>query len=805
MPGLGMEPTNGHQSSIKNEAADVDGYQSEGDNHIDEDFIVKEELPEDDGIYKPRPQLGEPFVGMRPLSYLMSSLEDGSIDVDPEYQREVVWTGDRMTGLINSLMENYYIPPIILNKKVIPTGGGASRTLLVCVDGKQRLSSVRAFVQGLVHCHDYRGEKWWFRVAPGSTRVNSKRVLPEAARVAFLAKEFVTFEFNELSQEQEEDLFARVQMGVQLSAAEKMRAQTGPWQELARLYVDHFPSIFALLKNTTRAKDFQMALSCFSQILEVQHPTNADGVPILRTNFVALPKLLQNTLALDADLKSHYRSVFATFAELIEMDSEVFTNTDRKLKGVQTFAPVELVAVSVLISMYSDTRNNRLLLGDIRAMRNHIRDEYSDIRMNAPMWTFLWNWIDNLEGYRGAVRGPGRPAREVLSTPVPASVPAPVASPAKSASRKRGRPVGSTKYSALPVVSYGQYIAGEERRPERETPASATPKTKRPKIEQQATPTPTSIPIHDHQFGSSTEAPLIVDDEGPMDTATTSTTSSRPPQGSLPPSKKKSRISAVPKENLSILRTQDETLVNKHRPRSPLAVAEARASRISELNGFRVPTAPSMAILPKPPPSAYRQTPVPVPVSKAPQRTTRPTPTPQPTTTVPVPITSQHVTQTPSPYRQTQVPLPSRKSIDRAHTDDSPAVQIDDQLQAALQLSRERPLDPAPLSSRSRTSTDLAPHSDEPIDLTSDTEQERQSLLSSFHSRSATTKIKSELERQELISNFKTSNGGSIHGGRRMLGSTKENSVMIDGPEVFPIQRRTVRKGPKPTRGGFSG
>jgi hypothetical protein len=74
----------------------------------------------------------------------------------------------------------------------------------------------------------------------------------------------VSFEFKDLSQEQEEDLFARVQMGVQLTLAEKMRASTGPWQELARLFVDDFPIVYSLMKDRARAKDFQLTLSCFS-------------------------------------------------------------------------------------------------------------------------------------------------------------------------------------------------------------------------------------------------------------------------------------------------------------------------------------------------------------------------------------------------------------------------------------------------------------------------------------------------------------------------------------------------------------
>ena len=175
-------------------------------------------------------------------------------------------------------------------------------------------------------------------------------------RREFLAKEFVAFEYTDLTRAQEEELFARVQMGMSLTLAEKMQAQTGPWQELARIYVQDFPIVFALLKDQSRGKPFQLCLSCFSQILEVQHPSTASGIPILKTNFAALPKLLKNSDAVDDEIKSHLANVFKTFNDLVRNDASVFTKVDR---GVQTFSPLEVVAVAVLISIYSETRSNK--------------------------------------------------------------------------------------------------------------------------------------------------------------------------------------------------------------------------------------------------------------------------------------------------------------------------------------------------------------------------------------------------------------------------------------------------------------
>jgi hypothetical protein len=268
----------------------------------------------------------------------------------------------------------------------------------------------------------------WFCNTSGRAR----NVLPEATQKAFLAKEFVSFEFTNLSPDQEEDLFARVQMGVQLTAAEKMRATTGPWQELAKVFVEDFPHVFSLLKDRTRARDFQMALACFSQILEVQHPTNPNGFPGWKTNVKIVEKFILNQAALDDGTRSHLAAVFRKFNDLILLEPELFKNTGKKLKGVQSFAPIEMVTIAVMISMYGDERNDRLLLGDIRYMRNLLRENYIDLRMNLPMWRFIWDFIDKLEQVRGAVDGSTVNKQKQLKPPSTSTG----ATPAK----KRGRP-----------------------------------------------------------------------------------------------------------------------------------------------------------------------------------------------------------------------------------------------------------------------------------------------------------------------------------------------------------------------------
>ncbi|KAL6153273.1 hypothetical protein ACJBU6_08426 [Exserohilum turcicum] len=351
----------------------------------------------DETAYRPRPQLPRPHVHMRSLASLMKDLDSGNIDINPEYQRGVEWPADRMTGLIDSLMENYYIPPIILNKKTSPVlNDGNPRDILVCVDGKQRLSSVQAFVKGIVPCHDHRGDKWWFC---DTAEIKHTRVLPEETQKIFLNKDFITFQFSKITLGQEEDLFSRVQMGIQLTAAEKIRAKSGPWQELAKLFVEDFPAVYGLLKDRTRAKDFQLTLSCFNQIHEVLSATSE--VPAFKANHAALPKLLNNTAGVDDATKSLLAGVWTTFSDLVGLNTDIFTNASGYLRGVQTFAPVEMLGVTVLLAKYSETRHHALLLEDIKSFRIILREHFSDLRLKRPTWKFVWEFIADLEAIRG--------------------------------------------------------------------------------------------------------------------------------------------------------------------------------------------------------------------------------------------------------------------------------------------------------------------------------------------------------------------------------------------------------------------
>lgn len=59
---------------------------------------------------------------------------------------DVIWKPKQMTGLIESLFQNYYVPPVVLACSTGLLDGGP----VSCIDGKQRLTTIHSFMQGTV-------------------------------------------------------------------------------------------------------------------------------------------------------------------------------------------------------------------------------------------------------------------------------------------------------------------------------------------------------------------------------------------------------------------------------------------------------------------------------------------------------------------------------------------------------------------------------------------------------------------------------------------------------------------------------
>lgn len=67
----------------------------------------------------------------------------GKYEYNPPYQRKSVWTDEKQSYFIDSILRNFPIPPIFLHRKIDAETG---RTSFDVIDGKQRLTAIARFI-----------------------------------------------------------------------------------------------------------------------------------------------------------------------------------------------------------------------------------------------------------------------------------------------------------------------------------------------------------------------------------------------------------------------------------------------------------------------------------------------------------------------------------------------------------------------------------------------------------------------------------------------------------------------------------
>lgn len=339
-------------------------------------------------------------------------IQKGFVELNPEYQRDVVWDSKRSSGLIQSLMAGYFIPPIIFNVQE-----KEGRKYRICVDGKQRLSSISMFMRGEIGFDDSSSppKKWYYcnPTVDGVQNNTNHLIMPPKTRALFRNRAFCCYEFQNLSPSVEENMFQLVQRGMPLSPAEKMRALSTQWAILGKKFETDYPMIVNL-NNTSRAAGFRMVVSIFGQIIEVDHPGGNGVSPGFAMTPAKLTNLIKNDALLTEKMKRIYKNVFEKFQELLDAclirdgskegyqidNNSCFGKSPESIREaglyhVKTFSPLEVLCTAILIHMHSNERNNNLLMGDIMDMRIVLRENHKDLRLNTACWASAWNYINN--------------------------------------------------------------------------------------------------------------------------------------------------------------------------------------------------------------------------------------------------------------------------------------------------------------------------------------------------------------------------------------------------------------------------
>lgn len=173
------------------------------------------------------------------IQTIVKRIEDGDIDLQPNFQRGEVWGRSKQQRLIDTILRDWHIPPI----HVIESSDSNKQEVL---DGQQRLAAIRDFVRGEFAIAGY--------IEPIDERIKQLdgmkyRDLPPQWRRhvdKFTIRVFRIVDFNP---SEPGELFFRLNQPTSLTAAEQRNAYFGPVRQQIKRLVD-------LLEQSNLDKEF---------------------------------------------------------------------------------------------------------------------------------------------------------------------------------------------------------------------------------------------------------------------------------------------------------------------------------------------------------------------------------------------------------------------------------------------------------------------------------------------------------------------------------------------------------------------
>ncbi|KAI0808272.1 hypothetical protein C8Q74DRAFT_1189283 [Fomes fomentarius] len=339
-------------------------------------------------------------------SLYADQISNQDVDLQPEYQRAVVWPEAKQIGLIDSIFRNFYVPPVIFVVHMTDDGG----ELRVCVDGKQRLTSIYRFIAGEVCISRFRGvvftgEKFVFK----DTGKIKAQLLPERYRKLFLNKQIVCMEYQDITTANEREIFQAVQLGMALTPAEKLQAITGPQADFVRGLLETYV-VNELAENlswdVSRANDFRGLATAVYSISRWPH---LNTLPSLRT----LETWLQESDDLDEDFSEDIHNTFRIFCALAR-DSTL--SKPFWLEGVKKVAPMEFFSIAILIHANKKKMTMAQLSEVIGLMRKDVRKNEKDIRTNTRAFKSILAFLKNIKASKLKADGDPPAASAVSAT-----------------------------------------------------------------------------------------------------------------------------------------------------------------------------------------------------------------------------------------------------------------------------------------------------------------------------------------------------------------------------------------------------
>ncbi|VDC00853.1 unnamed protein product [Peniophora sp. CBMAI 1063] len=331
-----------------------------------------------------------PFkAGSVSIEALHKWMKKDLLDLNADYQRDVVWNAQKQQMLVDSIFLRYHIPPLIF--ATITNEEGETRR--VCIDGKQRLTSIRRFMNGEI-CQLNPAEprdKWWYK---STDKEQPGYILPNPYRNQFKNAQMTYVEFEGLDDQQQREVFRRVQLGVALNVSEKMKAETlnDKMEVVKRLSDQHRGTLKESHFNPAREADFRWISTAMFTIHEkLKHR-------ITGANLYATYKAVQKWLGDPSPPVSNH--FLDDFEESVTLLIELLNKEPWCIpmdKRPKTLAPTDLVSMIHLVFFFRTRFSLRHLGFAVKAMRESARADLTDLRFNPSC---LQAYVDFLDEFK---------------------------------------------------------------------------------------------------------------------------------------------------------------------------------------------------------------------------------------------------------------------------------------------------------------------------------------------------------------------------------------------------------------------
>lgn len=180
-------------------------------------------------------------------TYLKNELE---LDLSPSYQREFTWSNEKKDLFIDSVVNNYIIPPIILIKL-----NGKKGCRYECMDGQHRLTVLKHYIEGTpinkdsphyiryIKKENDKNINVYYKENDKETSKENNRVMNADELSAFNDKKLIVIKISNFDKNMDDvfdkiknEMFLRLQKGERVNCTDMIRNHDNPLINTLRNY-----------------------------------------------------------------------------------------------------------------------------------------------------------------------------------------------------------------------------------------------------------------------------------------------------------------------------------------------------------------------------------------------------------------------------------------------------------------------------------------------------------------------------------------------------------------------------------------